>query len=290
MNKHTKFLIAILCSIILILAAAIARFYWNVSKSSSVISNQIDSLTEIDRSMDGYCIFTDSSGMYGVLDRSNRIIVDAEWKELEFFSSGYLLAKREVDQQDLVGILNMDGDVIVPFLYSDMQQLTKFLIVGVIGQNVGYVFYSDSFVTVFLKNDTFHFEMKEHSFHLTSFDLTRASIPECTLSFSLESSDVTLLTVQEWGFYMDLLEQFAGKLKSGQLGSYAGAMPEDMQNLSFLHTEKEITMLYADNVFSNSFAVAYQDQSTKEQKMFYVTVSIKRNEQNQLTIADVRFS
>ena len=70
MNKHTKFLIAILCSIILILAAAIARFYWNVSKSSSVISNQIDSLTEIDRSMDGYCIFTDSSGMYGVLDRS----------------------------------------------------------------------------------------------------------------------------------------------------------------------------------------------------------------------------
>ena len=52
MNKHTKFLIAILCSIILILAAAIARFYWNVSKSSSVISNQIDSLTEIDRSMD----------------------------------------------------------------------------------------------------------------------------------------------------------------------------------------------------------------------------------------------
>ena len=117
MNKHTKFLIAILCSIILILAAAIARFYWNVSKSSSVISNQIDSLTEIDRSMDGYCIFTDSSGMYGVLDRSNRIIVDAEWKELEFFSSGYLLAKREVDQQDLVGILNMDGDVIVPFLY-----------------------------------------------------------------------------------------------------------------------------------------------------------------------------
>ena len=110
------------------------------------------------------------------------------------------------------------------------------------------------------------------------------------MSFSLESSDVTLLTVQEWGFYMDLLEQFAGKLKSGQLGSYAGAMPEDMQNLSFLHTEKEITMLYADNVFSNSFAVAYQDQSTKEQKMFYVTVSIKRNEQNQLTIADVRFS
>ncbi len=307
MNKYTKFLIAILCSIILILAAAIARFYWNVSKSSSVISNQIDSLTEIDRSMDGYCIFTDSSGMYGVLDRSNRIIVDAEWKELEFFSSGYLLAKREVDQQDLVGILNMDGDVIVPFLYSDMQQLTKFLIVGVIGQNVGYVFYSDSFdpisnetwdryqindhfLTAFLKNDTFHFEMKEHSFHLTSFDLTRASIPECTLSFSLESSDVTLLTVQEWGFYMDLLEQFAGKLKSGQLGSYAGAMPEDMQNLSFLHTEKEITMLYADNVFSNSFAVAYQDQSTKEQKMFYVTVSIKRNEQNQLTIADVRFS
>ena len=61
MNKHTKFLIAILCSIILILAAAIARFYWNVSKSSSVISNQIDSLTEIDRSMDGYCIITDSS-------------------------------------------------------------------------------------------------------------------------------------------------------------------------------------------------------------------------------------
>ena len=93
MNKHMRLLFAALIIVIIVLAAAITRFYSHTDNnvyeggSQSAIAKKLDINS-------GYILFQDSSGMYGLADSSERVVVSPEWESLRFTDSAFLIAEK----------------------------------------------------------------------------------------------------------------------------------------------------------------------------------------------------
>lgn len=121
MNKRMALLFSALLIIIIVLAAAITRFYSDSGQKISDGGTQSVIAVKVGRDAEGNLLFQDSSGLYGVADSSERVLVSPEWKNLSFTKSGVCLAEKVIDGKNLFGCISYDGDVIVPFIYSSIE-------------------------------------------------------------------------------------------------------------------------------------------------------------------------
>ena len=121
MNKHMRLLFAALIIVIIVLAAAITRFYSHTDNnvyeggSQSAIAKKLDINS-------GYILFQDSSGMYGLADSSERVVVSPEWESLRFTDSAFLIAEKHSHGNPLLGCIDYDGDITVPLVYDSIEK------------------------------------------------------------------------------------------------------------------------------------------------------------------------
>lgn len=122
MNKHMRLLFAALFIVIIVLAAAITRFYSHTDNKVYDGGAQSAIAKKLDVSESGYILFQDSSGMYGVADSSERVIVSPEWEKLSFTDSAYLIAEKHSHGNHLTGCINYEGDVAVSLIYDSIER------------------------------------------------------------------------------------------------------------------------------------------------------------------------
>lgn len=120
MNKHTRLVVSVLFVVIVIMAVGITRFYVNVSKNTGSSSNSDEIVRKLDIDDGGNRIFEDASGMYGIVDSRDRIIVDAEWLELSFADGKSCIASKRIGGRILMGCINYEGNITVPFIYRNI--------------------------------------------------------------------------------------------------------------------------------------------------------------------------
>lgn len=121
MNKRTRLIVSLLFMALIILAVAITRFYLNVPKNPAVNggSDNVEKIVETNH--DGYSIFTDSSGNYGIA-QTGRISAVAEWESLEFAGDYLCIAFKKIDDTLKYGCIDFDGNVVVPFIYNKIEK------------------------------------------------------------------------------------------------------------------------------------------------------------------------
>lgn len=122
MNKHTRLVASLLFAVIIILAAAITRFYLSVPDNIVNKSSQTEIVRRLGTDSSGNFIFSDGSGKYGVADREERIIVAAEWQELDFTDAGRLIASQKIGGRSLYGCIDYEGNAVVPFIYRSIKR------------------------------------------------------------------------------------------------------------------------------------------------------------------------
>ncbi len=115
-----RLVVSILFVVIIVLAAAITKFYSDTSKSTSPQSAEtdIDKMHGADRY--GNRIFENSSGLYGIADANDRIIVAPEWSELTFADNDMCIAASSINGTVLKGCINYDGNIVVPLIYKSI--------------------------------------------------------------------------------------------------------------------------------------------------------------------------
>ena len=84
MNKHTKLVVSVLFVFIIILSAAITRFYLDSPEDKVNKKNQAEIVKRLDVDSAGNRIFEDSAGNYGIVDGSDRITAVPEWLSLGY--------------------------------------------------------------------------------------------------------------------------------------------------------------------------------------------------------------
>lgn len=110
---------------IVILAIGITRFYFNVSKNTGSSNDSAEIIRRLDKDNNGNRIFENSTGLYGIADKRDKIIVAPEWVELDFADGKSCIASKRIGASLLTGCINYEGDVTVPFIYRNIVKYKK---------------------------------------------------------------------------------------------------------------------------------------------------------------------
>ncbi len=120
MSKHMKFIVTVLFAVILLLTAAILKFYSDTGKSTGEGSAKIDVEKKLGSDSKGNRIFEDSSGLYGVIDTNERVVIDPQWIELKFVGDNLCMVSRRLNGKLMTGCIDYEGNIVVPMIYRDI--------------------------------------------------------------------------------------------------------------------------------------------------------------------------
>ncbi|MGN0631159.1 MAG: WG repeat-containing protein [Ruminococcus sp.] len=218
MNKHSRVIVIFLLIILSVLCAAIILFRIDVGKDAG----GMESSSSLSVSSDGNSVaivYKDSSGMYGLKDKSGNIILEPEWAELVSLGGGSFCAKLVTRLDTLYGVIDWKGDIIVPFVYDEITRISDYLYSARLRDSGKYHFYgtdlsllmngsADSF---FLEGTNLFFKQGEDTFTYKQgekLSLVRAELPRykrpVDIDIKVENPDVlSVMDCAEWSSFGD---------------------------------------------------------------------------------------
>ena len=148
MTKHMRLVVSVLFIVIIVLAIAITRFYSSTGKSTELSGTQpaIEKILLADSS--GNHIFQNDSGMYGIIDSNERVIVYPEWNSIKFTDSGLCIASKRIRGKTLFGCIDYEGNITLPFVYSDIIRINipyRTLYAAQSAEDQSFVIYDQNF-------------------------------------------------------------------------------------------------------------------------------------------------
>lgn len=120
MSKHMRFIVTVLFAVILLLTAAITKFYSDTGKSTGGGKARVDVEKKLAGDNDGNRIFEDSNGLYGVIDSNERVVINPEWKQLSFAGKDLCFVSKVLNGKLMTGCIDFEGNVAVPMIYRDI--------------------------------------------------------------------------------------------------------------------------------------------------------------------------
>ncbi len=223
MHKKGKWLFVILLCLILFFTAAVIRFY---SRRAETPVEQ-ETIPHADTQTKESCyIFQDeTTGLYGLADTDDSVIAAAEWKKLYFIGDNGVAAVKQIGTESVIGVLNREGNVIVPFVYQDLSYVNEQIIVGRLLHEDVYFLYDQSFhglttcawnayilkdslLTLQRGTDAFVYRQAEDGIVLHSFDLQRSIQRRTVTMHCRQQMTAQLFPVEEWSLLGDTLSAF----------------------------------------------------------------------------------
>ena len=235
MNKQMKFLFAALFIVIIVLAAAIARFNSAADKNTHEGGSQSAIAKKLGTDGSGNLLFQDSSGLYGIADSSERVVVSPEWESLKFTGSSVCIAEKHIRGHLLHGCIDYEGNVAVPFIFDSIEkkQAGSYTFYAAKSHADGsYVIYSSDFTPCFTNSwkefafsdgeITFSTEKGSYIYAVTphGFALKRAEILGSALSheFKVDITSKLLLSKLTVSMLEDMTEASGKYLEYAFLG------------------------------------------------------------------------
>lgn len=243
MNKHTRLAVGILVLVLVLLILATVSFSVNISKKSAGSQN---STFDTGTNSNGNVIVEGDDHLYGVSDAAGNLILEPEWKELHFIGSDYLSAVQENADSNCVGVLDLDGNVVAPFVYDHVEVLTDSYYLAVLAENQQVVLYDHDFraadamvwdsstwekplLTVTSGEDSFQFSLEKEILQLVQCDLARKT-EKISFSVHAEKVHAGLLLPEEWSGSADQTAAFLDMVKTQDFSKLQDLTGQDHEN------------------------------------------------------------
>lgn len=123
MNKRTRLVVSLLFIVLIILAVAITRFYFNAENNPDINGENEGIEKILDTNSDGYSVFSDENGSCGISE-SGRILAVPEWESLDFAGDNICIASKKINGTVKYGCIDFEGNVVVPLIYSSIEKKT----------------------------------------------------------------------------------------------------------------------------------------------------------------------
>ena len=126
MNKQTRLIVSLLFIGIIVLAVAITRFYSRTEKSADSQKSQNDIEKRLNFDSSDNRAFKNGEGLVGIIDSSERIIVSPEWESIRFTNNkDRCIASKRIRGKELFGCIDYEGNIVVPFVYSNIDLISS---------------------------------------------------------------------------------------------------------------------------------------------------------------------
>ncbi len=138
MTRRIRLLVLVLAVMILALAAGLIKLNLDTSQDTGDTKSPQQSAGR-----EGYYIFQDDdTGLYGVRNENERVLVDAEWDSLSFAGEQTLLVSRRTGGALRYGMIQINENVLIPFAYSSITSLTGQILAAVTAEDGKTILYS----------------------------------------------------------------------------------------------------------------------------------------------------
>lgn len=220
MNKHTKLIVGALIAVLVLLIAAIISFSRDISKNSSNVPDTTSNTVN----PDGHKIIRDENGKYGMSNLNGSVVITPEWEQLKFVNVNFLAATNAANR---IGILDLDGNIVAPFIFSEMSVWQERYFVARLAESKQYMVYDETFrpldstiwdqcmqeeqqLILMQEDDVFYYTYEEDKLSLEKVELTRNSF---TAAYS-PSNDPENLSALQWRYAANTIEQVIAMIKS----------------------------------------------------------------------------
>ncbi len=149
MSNQAKFLISLLFIAAIILCAGLTRFYFDVTKNTDNADEQ-DMIVSILQTYDnGMQVFESKNGYYGMLDSEGAVIIEPEWMEILTVTDRMALVSRRIQGEVLIGGVDFEENVILPFAFRSMERITDSYYIGIVAEDESRIIYNADFEPLF---------------------------------------------------------------------------------------------------------------------------------------------
>lgn len=137
MTRRIRLLMLVLAVVIAALATGLIKLNLDTSRETG------DSKHIQTAGREGYYIFQDDdTGLYGVRNENERVLVDAEWNTLSFAGEQTLLVSRRTGGALRYGMIQINENVLIPFAYSSITSLNGQILAAVTAEDGKTILYN----------------------------------------------------------------------------------------------------------------------------------------------------
>ena len=122
MSSRAKLLISILFILANILTIGLTRFYFDVTKNNGKIGSD-DKVDSIIQSYGDMQVFRNPGGYCGVINSDGAVVIEPEWMEILDITSSIILVSRRIGNDVLIGGIDYEENIVLPFVYSGFHAL-----------------------------------------------------------------------------------------------------------------------------------------------------------------------
>ncbi len=139
MNQRTKLLVGILMLMLLLLLAGLIRVALETTKSAGSSPHADNSAAHTAVTSE---IFQDpETGLYGVRDTLEHVLVEPRWRQLSFASDTTLIAADRIGGTLLYGMLDLEETILVPFACRTIASFSPSLLQATLQADDTVIFY-----------------------------------------------------------------------------------------------------------------------------------------------------
>ncbi len=150
MSNRVKFMISLLFIVAIILCVGLTKFYYDVSRDTGGGGDDERIAEVLTQYSTGLQLFRSTDGYYGLLDKEGAVVIEPEWTEILAVTPKLILASQRMDGQVLIGGIDYEENVVLPFVFQSMEKMGDFYYLGVVAEDGSNILYdSDTFVPVF---------------------------------------------------------------------------------------------------------------------------------------------
>ena len=248
MNNRAKLLISILFIAAIILTIGLTRFYFDVTKNNGKIGSdeKVESLLQSYGDMQ---VFRNPGGFCGVVNAEGVVVIEPEWMEILDITPSVVLVSRRIGSEILIGGIDFEENIVLPFVYKDFRPLGDGYKAGVVAADSTCIIYTDDYQMAF--SSAYDAASYESSYLVLTVD-------DCSFWYSMEDEKPSLhravmnspvgkqtltWTVSNQVYLSELSEQDLLHIRHG-ITAYTGMLiADDFSGLSAITTSDYLSSL-----------------------------------------------
>lgn len=138
MNWHIKLMFIFLFCTLVVMLAALIKFYYDVNKENNQAYLDSNIITDLSTDKTNYKIIRNDDGMLGIVDSEGRSVIEPQWNNIYILNSNRFAVQKKINDVLKMGIIDSDENYITPFIYTKFISVDNDYLIGYFENETGF--------------------------------------------------------------------------------------------------------------------------------------------------------
>lgn len=138
MNWHIKLMFIFLFCTLVVMLAALIKFYYDVNKENNQAYLDSNIITDLSTDKTNYKIIRNDDGMLGIVASEGRSVIEPQWDNIYILNSNRFAVQKKINDVLKMGIIDSDENYITPFIYTKFISVDNDYLIGYFENETGF--------------------------------------------------------------------------------------------------------------------------------------------------------